>query len=544
MDATSTKTPARLVEHLRSWAGVWPPPEAGVTVVANPLNALPGWDGSLHPVTGVVDASGSGVLAVPPKTYDLVSRDAPVADICRRCPDWSGAPSWRRTRPSSVGRRPGGPARTSARGSRSRTRRSRTGSSRSAALPWSCWTMTGGTSPASASSVTTTRAGRSPSARSPLLGARAWPAGWWPRRRAPCWPGAPCRRTSTTPTTSPRRTSRKPPASRTSAGPPSAPGTPRPRPHGPGTPSPVETSFVHRTGLTTPRHGTIDGKRGGGGWAGSHRNLTGTPGAAYSRGPEDGPMTTTRTAPPRPRTGRDHGAPPRRRRAPPACSSSTTSRRSTDLLSMALRYEGWEVRTAADGLTAVRAAREFRPDAVVLDIMLPDLDGLEVLRRLRADDHRGPVLFLTAKDAVEDRIAGLTAGGDDYVTKPFSLEEARRPAARPDAPDATSCVQPPESQLVVGDLVLDEDSHEVTPRRRAHRADGDRVRAAALPDAQPAPRAVARRRSSTGSGTTTSAARPTSSSSTSPTCARRSTPAATPMIHTMRGAGYVLKPAE
>jgi CheY-like chemotaxis protein len=95
----------------------------------------------------------------------------------------------------------------------------------------------------------------------------------------------------------------------------------------------------------------------------------------------------------------------------------------SDLLSMALRYEGWEVRTAADGGSAVRAAREFRPDAVVLDVMLPDFDGLEVLRRMRSDTPDVPVLFLTARDAVEDRVAGLTAGGDDYVTKPFSLEE-------------------------------------------------------------------------------------------------------------------------
>src|SRR5688500_14195418 len=95
----------------------------------------------------------------------------------------------------------------------------------------------------------------------------------------------------------------------------------------------------------------------------------------------------------------------------------------SDLLSMALRYEGWDVRTAADGLSAVRVAREFRPDAVVLDVMLPDFDGLEVLRRLRGETPDVPVLFLTAKDAVEDRVAGLTAGGDDYVTKPFSLEE-------------------------------------------------------------------------------------------------------------------------
>src|SRR5918997_4134830 len=94
-----------------------------------------------------------------------------------------------------------------------------------------------------------------------------------------------------------------------------------------------------------------------------------------------------------------------------------------DLLSMALRYEGWEVRSAGDGMTAVRTARDFRPDAVVLDMMLPDIDGLEVLRRLRGEAPDVPVLFLTAKDSVEDRITGLTAGGDGSVTKPFSLEE-------------------------------------------------------------------------------------------------------------------------
>src|SRR5436189_5459228 len=95
----------------------------------------------------------------------------------------------------------------------------------------------------------------------------------------------------------------------------------------------------------------------------------------------------------------------------------------TELLSMALRLEGWQVHTAGNGFAAVRAGRTLEPDAVVLDVMLPDMDGLEVLRRLRAHTPELPVLFLTAKDAVEDRIAGLTAGGDDYVTKPFSLEE-------------------------------------------------------------------------------------------------------------------------
>ncbi|MCX4744108.1 response regulator transcription factor [Kitasatospora sp. NBC_01287] len=132
-----------------------------------------------------------------------------------------------------------------------------------------------------------------------------------------------------------------------------------------------------------------------------------------------------------------------------------------ELLSMALRYEGWQVRTAADGAGALRAARDFRPDAVVLDVMLPDFDGLEVLYRLRRDVPDVPVLFLTARDSVEDRIAGLTAGGDDYVTKPFSLEEvvARlRGLLRRSGAAALRT----ESLIVVGDLTLDEDSHEVT----------------------------------------------------------------------------------
>lgn len=133
----------------------------------------------------------------------------------------------------------------------------------------------------------------------------------------------------------------------------------------------------------------------------------------------------------------------------------------TELLSMALRYEGWEVTTAASGLTAVKAARETRPDAIVLDMMLPDFDGLEVMRRIRAEQPDVPVIFLTAKDGLEDRIGGLTAGGDDYVTKPFSLEELvarlRALLRRSGATETRN-----DSTLVVGDLSLDEDSHEVT----------------------------------------------------------------------------------
>jgi two-component system OmpR family response regulator len=131
------------------------------------------------------------------------------------------------------------------------------------------------------------------------------------------------------------------------------------------------------------------------------------------------------------------------------------------MVSMALRYEGWTVRTAGDGAAALAAAREERPDAVVLDVMLPDMSGLGVLAALREQHPQLPVLLLTAKDAVEDRIAGLSAGGDDYVTKPFSLEEVvlrLRSLLRRTGVTA----EDGGAQIVVGDLVLDEDSHEVT----------------------------------------------------------------------------------
>ena len=131
-----------------------------------------------------------------------------------------------------------------------------------------------------------------------------------------------------------------------------------------------------------------------------------------------------------------------------------------ELLRMALRYEGWDVEVALTGSQAVTAARKQGPDAVVLDMMLPDFDGMEVLRRMRGQHPDVPVLFLTARDSVEDRVAGLTAGGDDYVTKPFSLEEViarlRALMRRAGATDRRE-----SSTLTVGDLTLDEDSHEV-----------------------------------------------------------------------------------
>jgi two-component system, OmpR family, response regulator len=132
-----------------------------------------------------------------------------------------------------------------------------------------------------------------------------------------------------------------------------------------------------------------------------------------------------------------------------------------EMVSMALRYEGWNIVTASDGSAAIAAARTQRPDVVVLDVMLPDMSGLDVLHKLREEHPQLPVLLLTAKDALEDRIAGLTAGGDDYVTKPFSIEEVvlrlRALLRRTGVTTVDS-----GAQLVVGDLVLDEDSHEVT----------------------------------------------------------------------------------
>jgi two-component system OmpR family response regulator len=124
-----------------------------------------------------------------------------------------------------------------------------------------------------------------------------------------------------------------------------------------------------------------------------------------------------------------------------------------------LRYEGFEVDEAMTGRAALAAAQEHVPDLIVLDVMLPDLDGLEVTRRLRSDGIRSPVLFLTARDSLEDKIAGLTIGGDDYVTKPFALAEivARVRAILRRAGVETA----DEGVLRFADLEMDEPAHEV-----------------------------------------------------------------------------------
>ncbi|MFN8098926.1 MAG: response regulator transcription factor [Dermatophilaceae bacterium] len=214
----------------------------------------------------------------------------------------------------------------------------------------------------------------------------------------------------------------------------------------------------------------------------------------------------------------------------------------TELLAMALRYEGWEVRAAASGTEAVRAAREFQPDAVVLDMMLPDFDGLEVLRRMRADNSGVPVLFLTAKDAVEDRVAGLTAGGDDYVTKPFSLEEV---VARLRALMRRTAVVADESSsvLVVGDLTMDEDSHEVT--RAGHEINLTATEFELLRYLMRNPRRVLSKAQildrvwNYDFGGQANVVELYISYLRKKIDAGRS-----PMIHTMRGVGYVLKPAD
>ena len=130
-----------------------------------------------------------------------------------------------------------------------------------------------------------------------------------------------------------------------------------------------------------------------------------------------------------------------------------------DLLATGLRFVGFDVRIAASGLEALTLVRDWKPELLVLDVMMPDVDGFEVTRRLRGDGREIPVLFLTARDAVEDKVTGLTIGGDDYVTKPFSLEEViarirvllrRRTSTSVD-----------DGLLRYADIVMDEDAHEV-----------------------------------------------------------------------------------
>jgi two-component system OmpR family response regulator len=130
-----------------------------------------------------------------------------------------------------------------------------------------------------------------------------------------------------------------------------------------------------------------------------------------------------------------------------------------DVITMALRFQGFVTESASNGADAMAAVASFRPHLLVLDVMLPDMEGFEVARRLGAERAGVPIIFLTARDATEDKVRGLTTGGDDYVTKPFSLEElvARiRSVLR-----RTGQAEPESSRLVFEDLELDDDRHEV-----------------------------------------------------------------------------------
>jgi two-component system OmpR family response regulator len=131
-----------------------------------------------------------------------------------------------------------------------------------------------------------------------------------------------------------------------------------------------------------------------------------------------------------------------------------------DVVSMALRFHGYGVETAGTGADALAAVTAFRPDLIVLDVMLPDMEGFEVARRLGAERAGTPIIFLTARDAAEDKLRGLTTGGDDYVTKPFSLEELL--ARVRNVLRRSGRAEPDSSRLTFEDLELDEDTREVS----------------------------------------------------------------------------------
>ncbi|QDQ90484.1 response regulator transcription factor [Rhodococcus sp. WB9] len=132
-----------------------------------------------------------------------------------------------------------------------------------------------------------------------------------------------------------------------------------------------------------------------------------------------------------------------------------------ELLSVSLRFQGFEVVTASTGAEGLDTARTFRPDAVILDVMMPGMDGFGLLKRLRADGVDAPVLFLTAKDAVEDKISGLTLGADDYVTKPFSLEEVVTRLRVILRRAGKVSMEEQSARIKFADIELDDDTREV-----------------------------------------------------------------------------------
>ncbi len=133
----------------------------------------------------------------------------------------------------------------------------------------------------------------------------------------------------------------------------------------------------------------------------------------------------------------------------------------SELIATSLKFVGFDVRTAATGSQALQIAQEFKPHALILDVMLPDQNGFEVCRQIRSEGQKVGVLFLTAKDSVEDKIAGLTIGGDDYVTKPFSLEELVARLRALLRRTGVTEIESDEEKIRFADLELDEATHEV-----------------------------------------------------------------------------------
>ena len=214
----------------------------------------------------------------------------------------------------------------------------------------------------------------------------------------------------------------------------------------------------------------------------------------------------------------------------------------TNLVTMALRYEGWEVEVAHDGREAIAKFASTDPDILVLDIMLPDVDGLQILQRVRAQSASTPVLFLTARDSIVDRVTGLTAGADDYLTKPFNLEELvarlrgllRRGVELTPADDET---------LRVGDLVLDGTSREVT--RGGERIDLTTTEYDLLRYLMRNPRRALTREDILEKVWNYSFGGRTSIVDLYISYLRKKLHAdREPMIHTIRGVGYQLRPAE
>jgi two-component system response regulator TrcR len=213
----------------------------------------------------------------------------------------------------------------------------------------------------------------------------------------------------------------------------------------------------------------------------------------------------------------------------------------TNLVTMALRYEGWTVDVAHQGKDAIQKFYALKPDAVVLDIMLPDLDGLQILERFRSEDSYTPVLFLTARDSVPDRVVGLTAGADDYMTKPFSLEElvARLRGLLRRISDATPS---DDEVLQVGDLALEGASREVT--RAGERVELTATEFDLLRYLMRNPRRAISREEILQHVWNYSFGGKTSIVDLYISYLRKKIDAAhPPMIHTVRGVGYQLRPA-